>query len=81
MSGPERINVEELIDVLEAADVLETFCLLPQSDREKFSNWIHKARDNESQWRRVDALVLALKIGPLQPAASPHVGSTAGASG
>ena len=67
MSTAEKITAAKFNDVLAAADVLETFSRLSQADQDKFSDWIAKARDDESQWRRLDALVLALRIGPLEP--------------
>ena len=54
--------------VLATYDVLETFKLLPVADQEKFSNWIENATTEESHMRRLEAFVLALRVGPLQPA-------------
>lgn len=65
--SPRKITAEDLIEALEAADALETFCRLPDEDQEKFIRWIGMARDNDAHWRRVEALVLALRIGPLNP--------------
>jgi len=49
-------------------DVLETFDLLPHIEQEKFTRWIEGASDDDAHWRRVEAFVLALRVGPLQPA-------------
>lgn len=78
MSTEEKITVEDLLDAMTEADVLETFCQLPQVDQEKFSRWIGKARDDDSHWRRIQALVSALRAGPLQPVAPAKPVSSAG---
>jgi hypothetical protein len=57
------------------ADVREIFALLPQVDQAKFSSWVSRALDKESRWRRINGLVLALKLGPLQ--IGPRVDDTA----
>ena len=54
-------------EVLATYDVLETFDLLPEAEQEKFSSWIVNASTDESHWRRIEAFVLALRVGPLQP--------------
>ena len=64
---PKDLLPEDLLDAMVRSDVLEIFVLLPEIDQQRFSNWIGKARDNESHWRRINALVLALRLGPLQP--------------
>ena len=69
MTEPEKITPEDLLDVMREADVLETFCHLAEADREKFIRWIGMARDDDSHWRRIHALVLALRTGPLQSSA------------
>lgn len=66
MTAPEnRITADDLLDTLAAADALDTFLRLPPEDQERFSAWIGKSRDDESHWRRINALTLALKMGPL----------------
>lgn len=67
MSSLERNPAGDLLVVLAEADVLETFQRLPAAARDNFTRWIDKARDDESHWQRIEALVLALRIGPLQP--------------
>jgi hypothetical protein len=69
MSTSEKFSAEDTMEAMAAADVLDTFCQLPQADQAKFTRWIGKARNDESHWRRVNALVLALRTGPLQPSA------------
>ena len=66
MTSSGRITPEDLLDAMARADVLEIFGRLPEADQQKFSRWIGKARDDESHWRRINALVLALRLGPLQ---------------
>lgn len=60
-----KITAHDLLDTLASADALETFLHLPREDQESFARWIGKARDVESHWRRINALVMAMKIGPL----------------
>ena len=55
-------------EVLATYDVLATFELLPSAEQQKFSSWIENASNEESHWRRIEAFVLALRVGPLQPA-------------
>ena len=66
MSAVEKITADDLLDAMAEAEVLEVFCRLPRRDQEKFSGWIGKAGDDASHWRRIHALILALKAGPLQ---------------
>jgi hypothetical protein len=51
------------------AGVLERFHQLPEGDQDRFARWIDRARDDESYWRRINALVLALRIGPFEGSA------------
>ena len=78
MSDAARVTKEDLLSVLAEADVLTTFRRLPHLNQENFSRWIEKASDSESHWRRIEALVLALRMGPLQAEA---VDSRASAGG
>ena len=57
----------DLLDVLDAADALAIFIRLPPADQEEFKRWIGRARDDESHWRRINALVQAMIEGPVQP--------------
>jgi len=66
MSVPKPITANDLLDAMAEAEVLEIFCQLPQADQDEFSRWIGKSRDDDSHWRRISALVLALKTGPLK---------------
>ena len=61
-----KITAEDLLETLAAADALQTFLRLPPEDRENFIRWIGKSRDDESHWRRINALVLAIRMGPFQ---------------
>ena len=67
MSSAEKLSVEDLLDALARADVLETFSRLRPEDQQKFSRWVGKARNTASHWQRINALVLAMRIGPLEP--------------
>jgi len=77
MTSQQRIAevLEDLLDAMADADVLETFRSLSPIDQQRFSNWITKARDDESHWRRIEALVLALRIGPLGSGGAQHMTS------
>ena len=66
MSSSEKRPSEDLLEAMIHADVLEVFVLLPEIDQSKFSSWVGRAPDKESRWRRINGLVLALKLGPLQ---------------
>lgn len=67
MTPPEnKITADDLLDTLAAADALQTFLHLPLEDQESFARWIGKSRDDESHWRRINALVLAMRIGPFE---------------
>jgi len=81
MSADEKITVEDLLDAMREADVLEVFVQLPPADQDKFAVWIGKARDEESHWRRINALMLALRTGPLYPGTPAGPISSAGGLG
>ena len=66
MSPSDRTPPADLVEAMVHADVLEIFVLLPEVDQAKFSSWVSRAPDKESRWRRINGLVLALKLGPLQ---------------
>ena len=68
MSSPEKITADDLLDAMAEANVLETFLHLPTEDQANFSRWIGTARDDGSHWRRIEALVLALRTGLLDEA-------------
>ena len=69
MTAPDdKITADDLLDTLGAADALETFLHLPQEEQDNFARWIGKSRDDESHWRRINALVLAMRMGPLHVA-------------
>jgi hypothetical protein len=73
MTAPEpaKITADDLLDTLAAAGVLDTFLHLPEEDRDNFARWIGMSRDDESHWRRINALALAMKVGPFHPAEAP----------
>lgn len=66
MKPQERRVEEELLAAFAATDSLEAFRQLPLADQENFFRWIEKAPDEESRWRRTDALVLAMRISCLR---------------
>lgn len=56
---------DDLLEALKFADVWEVYCALPETNREEFASWIEKSADQQARWRRIDALVLALRMSPL----------------
>ena len=69
MSPEDEITADDLLNAMAAADVLDGFCRLPEESRREFEEWIGKARDNAAHWRRIDALVMAMRNAPLLDAA------------
>ena len=63
-----EITADDLLDTLAAADALETFLRLPREEQDNFARWIGKSKDDESHWRRINALAMAIRLGPFQPA-------------
>jgi uncharacterized protein YdeI (YjbR/CyaY-like superfamily) len=72
MSPDDRITPEDLLNAMEAADVLDSFRHLPEASRREFEEWIGKARDNEAHWRRIDTLVMAMRNAPLLESETPE---------
>ena len=56
---------DDLLEALRIADVWELFCGLPAANQDEFARWIQHSPDQAARWRRVDALVLALRLSPL----------------
>ena len=63
--GAEALAPQDLLNSLKIADVWEVYCSLPQKNRDEFAVWIEKSPDQAARWRRIDALVLALRLSPL----------------
>lgn len=55
----------DLLEALRIADVWEVYCALPQPNQDEFARWIENSPDQPGRWRRIDALVLALRLSPL----------------
>ena len=66
MNLPVEDAGSDLIAALKQYDVFEGFSRLSFKDQENFSRWVAMANDDDSRWRRIDALVLALRGGFLQ---------------
>jgi uncharacterized protein YdeI (YjbR/CyaY-like superfamily) len=64
VSSENEITPDDLLDAMAAADVLDGFCNLPEASRREFEAWIGKARDDESHWRRINTLVMAMRVAP-----------------
>jgi hypothetical protein len=56
---------KDLLEALRFADVWEVYCALPEPNKDEFARWIDKSPDQAARWRRIDALVLALRLSPL----------------
>ena len=67
MNSPEETPTDDLLEAMTEADCLEVYLRLPETDRVKFSQWVEHAPDDGSHWRRIEALVVAMKISPLNP--------------
>jgi molybdopterin converting factor small subunit len=67
MTASGEMITHDLEEAMSEADVLALFQKLPPADRERFSRWIALARDDESLWRRIEIVVMALRMGPLEP--------------
>lgn len=65
MTSSETISADDLLDAMATADVLDTFVLLPPSAQDEFRQWIGKAKNDDSHWRRIHALVAAMRSGRL----------------
>lgn len=55
----------DVLEALRIADVWELYCGLPEKNRDEFARWINLSPDQAARWRRIDALVLALRLSPL----------------
>lgn len=64
MNIPERKQTDDLLRALNAADALDNFQALPLEEQERFSTWIARSQDDEGYWRRIDILVLGMRMAP-----------------
>lgn len=53
---------DQLLEAFAATDSLEMFRRLPIADQDEFFSWVERATTQESRWRRIDALALAMRI-------------------
>lgn len=65
MSTPEPNTTNDLLQALVAAGVVDVFQRLPLEDQTDFLDWIEKAPDAEAYRRRIDILVVGIKMSPL----------------
>lgn len=56
--------MDDLFSVLVEADALGTFQALAIEEQERFWAWIVKAPDEEGYWRRIEILVLGMRMAP-----------------
>lgn len=64
MNDPERHQTDDLLRALREADALENFQALPLEEQDRFWAWIAKSRDEEGYWRRIEILVLGMRMAP-----------------
>ena len=64
MSIPERKQTDDLLRALKEANALDNFQALPLEEQGRFWNWIAKSRDEEGYWRRIDILVMGMRMAP-----------------
>jgi len=69
--GP--ITPHDLSDSMTSAELVGTFHRLPPEIQENFQRWVHRATTTESHWRRIGALVLALRSGLLDETLGPEM--------
>ncbi len=77
MSAVEKFAVDDLIEALTTFDALNAFWHLPDADQQKFVHWVATARDEAAYWGRIDALVLAMRVGPLRSETSSETAQVA----
>lgn len=68
MNVPEQDSTNDLLKALATWDVVDTFQALPLYDQDKFVAWITRAPDEEAYRRRIDILVLGMRMAPLTKA-------------
>ena len=66
MIAPKETPSDDLHEALREADCLDIYLGLPGMERTRFSRWVETAPDHDSHWRRIEALVVAMKISPLR---------------
>ena len=54
----------DLATALADADALDQFQALPLGEQERFSDWIAKSQDEDAYWRRIDILVMGMRMAP-----------------
>lgn len=64
MKIPERSQRDDLLRALAGSAALDRFQALPLEDQDRFWAWIAKSRDEEAYWRRIDILVIAMRVAP-----------------
>jgi Bacteriocin-protection, YdeI or OmpD-Associated len=62
----------DVLEALRIADVWETYYALPRANQDEFARWIEIAPNQAARWRRIDALVLALRLSPLVNEINPR---------
>lgn len=67
MSVVEGVASDDLHVALTTFDGLDTFRSLSVAEQQKFVAWIAKARGEAAYWGRIDSLVMAMRVTPVQP--------------
>ena len=73
MSTPEQHPTNDLFEALAAEDVLDTFHRLALEEQDKFLAWIERAPDKHAYWRRIDILVLGMRMAPLTESTATYL--------
>ena len=63
MTIPKHVR-HDLVGALRDADALEQFEALPLEEQERFWSWIAKSQDRSAYWRRIDILVMGMRMAP-----------------
>ena len=70
---PRATADRDLLDALAAHDVVDTFQRLPLDEQDKFLTWIDRAPDQHAYWRRIDILVLGMRMAPLPESTAQYL--------
>ena len=68
MSTPEQNPTNDLLHALVVAGAVEAFQKLPLEEQDWFLSWIENAPDADAYRRRIDILVIGIKMSPLSTA-------------
>ena len=73
MSTSEQQPTNDLLEALATGEALDAFQRLPLVEQDKFIAWIERAPDNHAYWRRIDILVLGMRMAPLSESTATYL--------